>query len=105
MFGFLKQSTSVNSPEKSNWLGRLTSGLSRTGNQLSELLGRSGRIDEDLFEELETILISADVGMDATRVLLADVRRHVKEHKLTEPVQVKEVLAHALFKLLQPLAQ
>jgi fused signal recognition particle receptor len=82
MFGFLKQSNSVNSPEKSSWLGRLKSGLSRTGNQLSELLGRSGRIDEDLFEELETILISSDVGMDATRLLLADVRRQVKEQNL-----------------------
>jgi fused signal recognition particle receptor len=105
MFGFLKQSNSVNSPEKSNWLGRLKSGLSRTGTQLSELLGRGGRIDEDLFEELETILISSDVGMDATRLLLADVRRQVKEQKLTEPIQVKEALAHALYKLLQPLAQ
>jgi fused signal recognition particle receptor len=105
MFGFLKQSNSVNSPEKSNWLGRLKSGLSRTGTQLSELLGRGGRIDEDLFEELETILISSEVGMDATRLLLADVRRQVKEQKLTEPIQVKEALAHALYKLLQPLAQ
>ena len=105
MFGFLKQSITANSPEKSSWLGRLKSGLSRTGNQLTELLGRSGRIDEDLFEELETILISSDVGMDATRLLLADVRRQVKEQKFTEPVQLRESLAHALFKLLHPLAQ
>jgi fused signal recognition particle receptor len=105
MFGFLKKSDSGNSPEKTNWLGRLTSGLSRTGSQLSELLGRGGRIDEDLFEELETILITSDVGMDATRLLLADVRRHVKEEKLTELAQIKEALAHALLKLLQPLAQ
>lgn len=104
MFGFLKQSNSDNSPEKSSWLDRLKSGLSRTGSQLSELLGRGGRIDEDLFEELETILITSDVGMDATRLLLADVRRHVKEQKLTDATQLKEALAHALLKLLQPLA-
>jgi fused signal recognition particle receptor len=103
MFGFLKQSSSENSPEKSSWLNRLKNGLSRTGNQLSELLGRGGRIDEDLFEELETILITSDVGMDATRFLLADVRRQIKENKFTEPAQLKASLAHSLVKLLHPL--
>lgn len=105
MFGFLKQSAAVSSPDKSSWLNRLKSGLSRTGNQLAELLGRGGRIDEDLYEELETILITSDVGMDATRLLLADVRRQVKELKLSEVSQLKEALAHALLKLLQPLEQ
>jgi len=105
MFGFLKQTNSGSSPDKKSWLDRLKSGLSRTGSQLSELLSRGGRIDEELYEELETILITSDVGMDATRSLLADVRYHVKEHKLTEPFQLKEALAHALLKLLQPLAK
>ena len=105
MFGFLKKSNSASSPDKTSWLGRLKSGLSRTGNQLSELLGRGGRIDEDHFEELETILITSDVGMDATRSLLADVRRHVKEQKLTELSQLKEALAHSLLKMLQPLEE
>ena len=103
MFGFLKQSNSAITPEKSTWLGRLKSGLSRTGSQLTELFGRGGRIDEDLFEELETILITSDVGMDATRSLLAEVRRQVREHKLTESSQLKECLANTLLKLLHPL--
>jgi len=105
MFGLLKKSDPANSPEKTNWLSRLKNSLSRTGSQLTELLGRSGRIDDDFFEELETILITSDVGMDATHFLLAEVRRHVKEQKLAEPTQIKEALAHALLKLLQPLAQ
>ena len=105
MFGFLKQSKTTQTPDKSNWLGRLTSSLSRTGSQLSQLLGRGGRIDDELYDELETILITADVGMDATRLLLADVRRHVREQKLTEPAQLREALAQALLKLLKPLAQ
>jgi fused signal recognition particle receptor len=103
MFGFLKQSSSDSTSDKSSWLNRLKSGLSRTGNQLSELLGRGGHIDEDLYEELETILITSDVGMDATRLLLADVRRQVKEQKLSDPAQLKDALALALLKLLQPL--
>ncbi|MFA5825265.1 MAG: signal recognition particle-docking protein FtsY [Gallionellaceae bacterium] len=105
MFGFLKKSLPADTPENTSWLARLKSGLARTGSQLSELLSRGGRIDDELYEELETILITSDVGMDATRLLLADVRRHVKEQKLTEVAQIKEALAHALLKLLQPLAQ
>ncbi|OIR19671.1 signal recognition particle receptor FtsY [mine drainage metagenome] len=103
MFSFLKKSQAGN--DSSNWLARLTGSLARTGGQLSALLVPGGRIDEDLYEELETILITSDVGMDATRLLLADVRRAVKEQRLTEAGQLKEALAHALLKLLQPLAQ
>jgi fused signal recognition particle receptor len=105
MFGSLKKSAPENTAATSTWLGRLKNGLARTGNQLSELLSGSGRIDEEFYEELETILITSDVGMDATRLLLAEVRRQVKEHKLTEVAQLKEALAQALLKLLQPLAQ
>jgi len=109
MLGFLKKSSStttndLTSYQDSGWLGRLKSGLSRTGNQLSGLFALGGKIDEELYEELETILITSDVGMDATRMLLADVRRHVKEEHLTEASQLKEALAHSLLKLLKPLA-
>lgn len=105
MFGFLKKSNPESPSENSGWLSSLKNGLARTGRQFGELFGAGGHINEDLYEELETILISADVGMDATRLLLADVRRQVKEQKLTEASQLKEALAHALLKLLQPLAQ
>ncbi len=105
MFSFLKKSAAENVPERAGWLDRLKSGLARTGDQLTELLGRGGRIDEEFYEELETILITSDVGMDATRLLLADVRRQVKEHHLTDTAQLREALAQALLKLLQPLAQ
>ena len=103
MFSFLKKTPA--STESTNWLARLTGSLARTGGQLTALLVPGGKIDEDLYEELETILITADVGMDATRALLADVRRHVKEQRLTEAGQLKEVLAHALLKLLHPMAK
>ncbi len=108
MFSFLKKNTAEKVVdvvvEKRSWLDRLKSGLSRTGNQLADLFSRGGKIDDDLYEELETILITADVGMDATRALLADLRRHVKEHRLIEASELKTALAHCLLKLLQPLA-
>jgi fused signal recognition particle receptor len=103
MFSFLKKTPA--SAESTSWLTRLTGGLARTGGQFTALLVPGGRIDEDLYEELETILITADVGMDATRSLLADVRRQVKDQHLTEASQLKEALAHALLKLLHPLAK
>ena len=109
MLSFLKKSAAasiVDSSTEQNrgWLGRLKIGLSRTGSQLSGLFALGGRIDEDLYEELETILITSDVGMDATRMLLADVRHRVKEAHLTEAAQLREALAHSLLKLLKPLA-
>jgi fused signal recognition particle receptor len=109
MLGFLKKSVSGPAHEElakqdSSWLGRLKSGLARTGSQLSGLFALGGKIDDELYDELETILITSDVGMDATRMLLADVRRQVKESHLTDTAQLKEALSHSLLKLLKPLA-
>jgi len=107
MFSFLKRNPSSTSSDTpgSGWLSRLKSGLARTGSQITDLFGRGGKIDDDLYEELETILITADVGMEATRALLADLRRQVKEQHLIEAGQLREALAHCLLKLLKPLAQ
>src|SRR3989338_6476076 len=113
MFSFLKKTSSepAKQPEQASekpgvgWIARLKSGLARPGSQLTSLFSRGGKIDDDLYEELETILITADVGMDATGALLADLRYYVKEHRLSEAAQLKEALAHCLLKLLKPLAQ
>lgn len=112
MFSFLKKKSPE--PEKdqiardkfnSSWISQLKSGLVRTGGQLTDLFSRNGRIDDDLYEELETILITADVGMDATNALLADLRHQVKDQHLSEAAQLRDALAHSLLKLLKPLAQ
>jgi fused signal recognition particle receptor len=112
MFSFLKNKSSVSEVDQastdksgSSWFAQLKSGLVRTGGQLTDLFDRGGKIDDDLYEELEAILITADVGMDATRSLLADLRRHVKEQRLSQASQLKEALADCLLKLLIPLAQ
>lgn len=112
MFSFLKKKSPE--PDKdqtardkfnSSWISQLKSGLARTGSQLTDLFSRKGRIDDDLYEELETILITADVGMDATNSLLADLRHQVKDQHLSEAAQLRDALAHSLLKLLKPLAQ
>jgi len=112
MFSFLKKKSprqeidhSGKDSSNSNWINQLKSGLTRTGSQFTDLFSRNGRIDDELYEELETILITADVGMDACNALLADLRRQVKEQRLSEAEQLKEALAQSLLKLLTPLAQ
>jgi fused signal recognition particle receptor len=84
------------------------SGLSRTrqnlGKHLSGLFG-SGKIDEALYEELETVLLMADTGVSATTWLLDELRRQVKRNGLTEAAQLKEALQEALIALLEPLSQ
>ncbi len=105
MFSFFKKNAPQIQPENLSWLARLKQGLARTAAQLGGLFTPGGRIDDEFYEELETILITSDVGMEATNVLLAEVRRQVKEQKLTESSQLKQVLANALLKMLKPLAQ
>jgi fused signal recognition particle receptor len=112
MFSFLKRKSSGPENDRANtdksassWFAQLKSGLARTGGQMADLFGRGGKINDDLYEELETILITADVGMDATRAVLADLRHFVREQRLSEASQLKEALAYCLLKLLKPLAQ
>ncbi len=81
--------------KKSFW-GRLKSGLSKTRNALfapvDNLLKAFTKIDEDLFDELEEILITADVGMTATEEILDELRERVKDGRLKEKEQVMAAL-------------
>ncbi|RMX17567.1 signal recognition particle-docking protein FtsY [Vandammella animalimorsus] len=88
--------------ERKSWLERLKAGLRKTGSSLSTVFTGT-KIDEDLYEELETALLMADAGVKATTFLLDDLRRRVKAAKATDPAQVKGLLADAIAELLQPL--
>lgn len=74
------------------------------GKQLSGILG-SGKIDENLYEELETGLLTADVGINATTWLLSTLRKHAKREGLTNATELKEALKEVLFTLLAPLVR
>ena len=87
---------------RQGWLGRLKAGLRKTGASITTVFTGT-RIDDDLYEELETALLLADTGVKATEQLLQDLKRRVKESKATEPSQVKTLLADAITDLLQPL--
>jgi fused signal recognition particle receptor len=88
--------------ERRTWLDRLRSGLRKTGSSLSQVF-TGAQIDDALYEELEAALLMADAGVKATEFLLSDLRRRVKEHKVTDPAAVKGLLADALTELLAPL--
>jgi fused signal recognition particle receptor len=89
-------------PERQRWLGKLQAGLRNTGASISGVFTGS-RIDDALYEDLETALLMADTGVKATEHLLADVKRRVRDGGMTHPVAVKNALVEALALLLKPL--
>lgn len=89
-------------PAARSWLTRLKSGLSKTSSNLTTLFV-GARIDDDLYEELESALLMADAGVDATAFLLAQLKRRVRDDKLTDVTQVKSALQAVLTALLKPL--
>ncbi len=88
--------------ERSGWLGRLAQGLRKTGSSLAQVFTGT-KIDDALYEELESALLMADAGVAATEALLADLKRRVKDSKATDPAAVKGLLAEAITELLRPL--
>ena len=90
-----------------SWAQRLKQGLAKTrdklGGQLAGLFGVGRKIDAELFEELETILITADVGVDATQHLLDILQKRVRRENLTEATDLQAALKEALIELLAPL--
>jgi fused signal recognition particle receptor len=97
----------TDAPAKASWASRLKAGLGKTRTVLTtpvgELFGRHAKIDEALYEDLETILLSADVGVEATNYLLTELRARVKRDKFTEALQLKAALKTILGGLLAPL--
>ncbi|TAK88434.1 MAG: signal recognition particle-docking protein FtsY [Betaproteobacteria bacterium] len=85
-----------------SWAARLKAGLARTRGVLntpvSELFTRR-KVDEALYEELETALLQADCGVAATQALIAALRKQ----KLADGEALKQALKDAIAELLAPL--
>ena len=106
MFGLFKKDKSLqpssDAAASSSFFGRLKEGLRNTGTRLTGLLaGR--RIDEALFEELETTLIASDAGIEATDFLMGRLRNEAKNAALETSEQLKTALKEQLLNLLKPL--
>ena len=94
------------SPRKPGLFARLAAGLKRTSNQFSEglgdlLLGKKA-IDDALLEELETQLLTADVGIDATQTLIGKLTRRVSRNELADSDALYRALQQELQALLSP---
>jgi fused signal recognition particle receptor len=120
MFSFLKKSNPsaaseaktevapATSPEAAapSWRERLFKGLSRTraqlGGKLKSIFSR-GKVDDELLEELESLLLTSDVGIEATTHLLDELKKAAKRDKLDTPEAIQKALATALHEILLPL--
>ena len=72
---------------------KLADGLRKTrdaiSGQVDAVLASFTKIDEELFEELEDVLIGADVGVHTTMEIVEQLRERVKEKRITDPAAVK----------------
>ena len=79
---------------------KLKAGLSKTKNavfgRLDSLFRGFSRVDEELLEELEELLITADVGVTSTETILDQLREKIRKDRITDPLQVKEALREIL---------
>ena len=79
-----------------NFFEKLKNGLSKTREnitgKMNEVLGLAMTIDEDLFEELEEVLITSDVGYETSMELIERLRKKIRLQKVTEVEKVRDVL-------------
>jgi fused signal recognition particle receptor len=96
-------------PVGSGWISRLREGLGKTrqqfGGRLMGVFGAGRKLDESFYEELETVLLSSDVGVSATEFLIDNLRARARREGYTEAEQLKEALGDLLLELLRPLAK
>ncbi|RDU38544.1 signal recognition particle-docking protein FtsY [Neobacillus piezotolerans] len=89
---FTKQTDSVTD--------KFREGLSKTRNSFSgkvnDLVARYRKVDEDFFEELEEILIQADVGFDTVMELIDQLKFEVKRRNISDPAEVQNVISEKL---------
>ena len=91
---------------KLSWAARLKQGLTKSRDKMAKSLAGvfgGGQIDEDLYEELETVLITSDMGMEATEYLMKDVRDRVSLKGLKDGNELRGALKDALYDLIKPL--
>ena len=85
-----------NKEGKESWLKKLSGGLSKTKanivGRIDELIRYYRDIDDEFYEELEMILISADIGVAATNDILQTLKTHVKAEKIGDAEEIRSIL-------------
>ena len=88
------------SEEKKGFFKRLVAGLTKTRDNIvsgfESVFSGFSRIDDDFYEELEEILIMGDIGVHATEEILESLKEKVKENKIKNPADCKELLISSI---------
>lgn len=95
----------VKTEEKKGFFNNLFSGLQKTrdniSNKIDSALARYQKVDEELFEELEEILISADIGVESTMNIMDELEDQVKLKRVKDPKEVKSMLMNIMIEKLE----
>lgn len=93
------------SEEKQGFFARLKQGLTKTRDSiksgLDNIFSGFSSIDDDFYEELEEILIMSDLGVSTTEKILDSLKEKVKEQKIKEPAECKELLMDSIKELMR----
>ncbi len=99
-------SDATDTQPRRSWRERLFAGLTKTrqqiGGSVRSLFAR-GQVDDELLEELEALLLSADVGVEATIILIEDLRQRARKQNLQTAESIQAAMVDCLTDLLQPL--
>lgn len=86
------------------FFSKIKQGLQKTRNSISEginsIVNSFTKIDEDLFDELEEILIMSDIGVNTATEICNSLRRRIKETGVTDPSQIKRMMKDIIIEML-----
>jgi fused signal recognition particle receptor len=106
MFEFLKKKPAqpeAAAPAPAGWRERLKNSLFAIG--VGGLFARNPRLDDELLDEIETALISADVGVAASTELVGRLRARMRRHEFADAGELLSALRAELLALLEPVAR
>ena len=101
MLPFKRKKTST----ETGFFGKLRAGLKRTGSGIGQLFSGRQSIDADLLEELETHLLMADVGIEATTQIIEDLTARLKRNQISDPDSLRKALREDMLHILEPVAK
>ncbi|MDF2611881.1 MAG: ftsY [Lachnospiraceae bacterium] len=90
---------------KTGFFSKLVQGLSKTRNSIAHgidsIFSGFSSIDDDFYEELEEILIMADLGINTTTAIVENLRKKVKENKIKDPAECRQLLINSMKEQMQ----
>ncbi len=95
-------------PKRAGLFSRLVKGLMRTRESIGAgfmALFRGKKLDDDLFDELETQLLTADLGVETTQRIMQNLTRQAKLHQLKDAEALYDLLKQEMAAILQPVSQ